>query len=349
MDCLRRYVRETSLRIAAADVLRALPLPQVSDRLSWLAEAVLQAALDFARRELASRFGLPRRADGGEASCAVIAYGKLGALEMGYGSDLDLVFVHDAEPGDAETTGGDRSLPASVWMARLAQKVVTLLATQTHLGRAYEVDVQLRPNGHAGLPVVTLAAFASYQAEKAWTWEHQALTRARAVAGPADLMAVFERIRLDVLTRPRDVAALKTEIAAMREKMRAHLDRPPAGFWDVKQGWGGLVDVEFLVQHAVLRHAPAQPAVAAHPDVWRQLDALAVAGCWPAAQATRLLDIQRQYRAWRHRAVLAGKAPLAPATAFAAEREWVMVLWHDTFGEAVHPAAAAAIPASLPP
>lgn len=332
MDLLRRYVRETTLRIAAADIVHALPLPRVSDRLTWLAEATIEAAVRFAERDLKAKYGSCRRADGGPAEFAVLGYGKLGALEMGYGSDLDLVFIHDADPPDVETEGGEKALTQSAWMARLAQRVMHLLSTQTHLGRAYEVDIALRPNGGSGLPVVSTGAFVDYQQRSAWTWEHQALTRARVVVGSEKLEKFFNTLRHEVLIAERDGATLTREIAAMREKMRAHLNKPAPGRWDLKQGEGGLVDVEFLVQHAVLTHAAAHPTVILHTDVWRQLEALEKAGCWPATTAYALLDTQREYRAWRHRAMLGGEPMDAPEESFANQRALVATLWQQQFG-----------------
>jgi len=331
MDLLRRYVRETTLRIAAADIVHALPLPRVSDCLTWLAEAAVEAAVRFAERDLESRYGRCRRADGAAAEFAVLGYGKLGALEMGYGSDIDLVFLHDADPPDVETQGGEKSLTQSAWMARLAQRVMHLLTTQTHLGRVYEVDIELRPNGNSGLPVVSTGAFADYQTRSAWVWEHQALSRARMVVGSMQIEQVFEQLRYAVLTAERDPVALTREIAEMREKMRVHLNKPAPGRWDIKQGEGGLVDVEFLVQHAVLLYAAEHPTVIRFTDVWRQLEALEKAGCWPATSAYALLDVQREYRAWRHHAMLRGESMDAPSDAFSTQRALVARLWQQSF------------------
>ena len=332
MDLLRRYVRETTLRIAAADIVHALPLPRVSDRLTWLAEAAVEAAVQFAERDLKARYGACHRADGTAAEFAVLGYGKLGALEMGYGSDLDVVFLHDADPPDVESIGGEKSLSQSAWMARLSQRVMHLLTTLTHLGRAYEVDLALRPNGNSGLPVVSTGAFVDYQRRSAWTWEHQALSRARVVVGSSRMVKLFESLRREVLTTERDPEKLRSEIVQMREKMRAHLNKPAAGRWDIKQGEGGLIDVEFLVQHAVLAHAAEHPTVIAHTDVWRQLEALEKAGCWPATSAYSLLEVQREYRAWRHRAMLRGEAMDAPQDMFTAQRALVTGLWQQHLG-----------------
>lgn len=348
MNLLRQEVREARLRIAAASAVASLPLVKVSDGLTWLAEAALEAAIRFAWRAMQQAHGQPQRADGQAARFAAIGYGKLGALEMGFGSDLDLVFLHDAEPPEADTVAlipthafasgrpapAIRPLPQSTWMGRLAQKILGLLTTQTHLGRAYEVDLQLRPNGSTGLPVVTLAAFTSYQNEQAWTWEHQALTRARFVAGDERLGAAFAAVRLQVLCRPRDAAALRPEIANMREKMRAHLGRSKAGRWDIKHGPGGLVDVEFLVAYWVLLHAHACPEVVEHPDIWRQSEALAGAGLLSAQAAEDLLNAQRSYRSALHERSLQGIGSDAEDEAFLAERATISALWQQTFIDA---------------
>jgi glutamate-ammonia-ligase adenylyltransferase len=214
-------------------------------------------------------------------------------------------------------------------MARLAQRVMHLVSTQTHLGRAYEIDIALRPNGSSGLPVVSIGSFMDYQRSAAWTWEHQALTRARVVVGSAKLTRFFESLRQEVLSGEREPVSLAREILAMREKMRTHLDRPPEGFWDLKQGEGGLVDVEFLVQHAVLMHAAEHPTVVRYTDVWRQLEALEKAGCWPATKAYALLDAQRDFRARQHRAMLAGSSRFADADELVEARALVSHYWQE--------------------
>lgn len=186
--------------------------------------------------------------------------------------------------------------------------------------------MQLRPNGSSGLPVVTLAAFADYQREKAWTWEHQALSRARHIAGTPALGEAFETIRREVLCQPRDPEKLRHEITDMRARMRAHLDKPKSGRWDVKQGVGGLIDVEFLVQYLVLASAATHPDVVRWPDVWRQLDALVAAGLLPAGEAAALLDAQRSYRAHLHRQLLRGEPADAAATDFESQRGAVLAI-----------------------
>ena len=333
MTTLRLFRQETMMRIAAADVVKALPLVKVSDRLTWLAEVILAKALARTREELDAEFGLPKRADGRPAAFAVIAYGKFGGIEMGYGSDLDIVFLHDCDALSADTRGGRRKLANETWLARLAQRIVSMLSTQTAAGRAYEVDLELRPDGRRGMTVSSFDNFAQYQMNSAWIWEHQALTRSRPVAGDARLIEAFEKLRRDVVTRERDPARLKKEVREMREKMRAHLDKKEEGRFNVKQGEGGLTDIEFVTQYLVLRHAHAHPGLAVWSDNWRQAEALVAAGVLTPAQASVLIDTYREYRAFLHERDLQQAETMADDSRFEAARQKVRALWNDTFGE----------------
>ncbi|HWI25312.1 MAG TPA: bifunctional [glutamate--ammonia ligase]-adenylyl-L-tyrosine phosphorylase/[glutamate--ammonia-ligase] adenylyltransferase, partial [Lysobacter sp.] len=241
-----------SFRIALA-TLDARQTAQCSARqLAWLADAVVAVVLELAQREVARAHGSIR-----DARFAVLGYGSLGGEELGFGSDLDLVFLYDAS-GDAMSDGA-RALDAPRWFARLAQKIVALLGTVTGAGRLYETDVRLRPDGAKGLLVSSLASFADYQRERAWTWEHQALVRARGIAGEASLLSAFDGVRSEVLSRTRDTAQLRADIVDMRRRMRAELDRSDAIRFDLKQGAGGLVDLEFLLQCLVLGEASRYP------------------------------------------------------------------------------------------
>lgn len=332
MDVLRRYRSEVTVRIAAADVAGVLPLVKVSDHLTWLAEVVLEAGLDRARGELESQYGSLRREDGGFAEMGAIAYGKFGGIELGYGSDLDLVFVHEDVPVEAETSGGTRALYAPAYFARLSQRVVHWLSTLTPAGRAYEVDLELRPSGQSGAPASSISGFARYQREQAWTWEHQALTRARLAAGPERLAAAFQELRREVLCRPREPGKLAKEIVEMRDKMRAHLEKRRPGLWDVKQGEGGVIDCEFLTQFLVLRDAHREPALVAWSDNWRQLDALAQAGSLDAETRDRLIECYRAYRAFSHACALQSEEGLAPEADFRTQREMVQMIWKRLLG-----------------
>jgi glutamate-ammonia-ligase adenylyltransferase len=327
MNALRLFRQEMMLRVAASDLVQALPLVKVSDRLTWLAEVVLQKALALNWAEMAQDWGTPRRADGAAAGFAVIAYGKFGGIEMGYGSDVDIVFLHDCDALEGDSAGGPRSLPNEVWLSRLAQRIINWLSTQTSAGRAYEVDLELRPDGRRGLTVNTLRGFAQYQLENAWTWEHQALTRARAVAGEPRLQQAFAQLRREVLVRPRDAEALRRDVRQMRARMRQHLDRSRDGVFDVKQGEGGLTDIEFLTQYLVLRHAHAHPALADWSDNWRQTDALVAAGVLDAAPAQVLVETYRAYRAWLHARDLQQADHLADDSQFKEQRAAIRALW----------------------
>ncbi|MDD3764200.1 MAG: bifunctional [glutamate--ammonia ligase]-adenylyl-L-tyrosine phosphorylase/[glutamate--ammonia-ligase] adenylyltransferase [Nevskiales bacterium] len=333
MDALRQFQKEVTLRVAAADLVGALKLVAVSDRLTWLAEVIVDHALRMAWAEMRAQYGQPLRSDGVAAGFAVIAYGKFGGIELGYGSDLDLVFLHDCDQLAGETQGGPRSIDNGTFYARLAQRLINWLSTQTAAGRAYEVDMELRPNGRSGLLVSSLNSFSDYQRNEAWTWEHQALTRARFVAGSPDIGAAFAQIRREVLVRPRDDARLRREIADMRAKMRANLDKSSAEAWDIKQGAGGLIDIEFVTQYLVLRDAHAHAEVVEWSDNWRQLEALQRVGSIGADDVARLIDCYRRYRTWAHSRALLDATTLTPADAFESERGAVIALRRQILGE----------------
>ena len=222
MEALRQFQQSSVLRIAVCDLNGVLPLIEVSNRLTDVAELALEQVLSLARAQLEQRHGAARNVQG-RAGFAVIGYGKLGGLELGYDSDLDLVFLHDAE--DDAPTGGARPIAKSVFFARLASRMLHFLSTQTHSGTLYQVDTRLRPDGSKGLLVWNLDAFADYQRGHAWTWEHQAILRARPVGGDAQVAAGFAQIRRDVLCAERDPEALRRDVIDMRERMRRELSR----------------------------------------------------------------------------------------------------------------------------
>src|SRR5690606_1256265 len=270
-----------SFRIALATLDGRMAAVDSARQLAWLADGVVDAVLALARRDMEAAHGaLP----GG--AFAAVGYGSLGGEELGIGSDLDLVFLYEA-PADARSDGA-RPLEAQRWCARLAQKVVLLLGTQTGAGRLYEVDVRLRPDGASGLLVSPLSAYGAYQRERAWTWEHQALVRARFVAGDDRLRGGFEAVRSDTLGRARERVALQEDVAAMRARMRASLDRSSPALFDLKQGEGGLVDLEFLLQYLVLDGAAREPALLAPRSTPALLEACARAGALDAAAADAL-------------------------------------------------------------
>ena len=225
--------------------------------LSDAAEVVIDRVVGLAERDVASRHG---RLPGG--GVAVIGYGSLGGAELGFASDLDLVFVYDGRFAQAESDG-ERPLEGSRYCARIAQRVVHWLTTQTHAGKLYDVDVRLRPDGAKGLLVVGIDAFEEYQRDRAWIWETQALVRARPISGDADLVRRFRETRSAVLSRARDADDVRAQIASMRERWRGERDRSTAAMLDLKQGAGALLDIEFILQTLVLLQAHAKPELLA--------------------------------------------------------------------------------------
>lgn len=283
LQALNEKRHALSFRIALA-VLDARQSASDSTRqLAWLADAVVAIVLRLGIAETEAAHG---QVPG--ARFAVLGYGSLGGEELGFGSDLDLVFLYDA--ADGAQSDGARPLEASRYYARLAQKLVALLGTPTAAGKLYEIDVRLRPDGAKGLLVSTLASFSDYQRERAWTWEHQALVRARGCAGDAALLSAFEQVRSATLSRPRDLQKLREDVIAMRARMRAELDRSDAARFDLKQGEGGLVDLEFLLQFLVLRDSQAYAALLSPRDTHGLIAAARAAGLFDDADSNALLD-----------------------------------------------------------
>jgi len=327
MDALRRFAQSATLRIAAADVSRSVPLMIVSDNLTELAEVVLDAALDMAWQQMIARYGTPRDDDGERQGFAVIAYGKLGGLELGYTSDLDLVFLYDGPT--EKMTDGARELTHQAFFTRLAQRLIHVLSTQTAAGRAYEIDMRLRPSGKAGLMVTHIDAFERYQHEKAWTWEHQALVRARFVAGASDLGARFGTIRQQVLALPREVGELAGQVRDMRDRMRKAKDESTADRADVKQMSGGLIDIEFIAQFSALRQGHYCPELLLFTDAIRILETLESAGIAEYEDVRTLTHAYRQYRQQIHADSLQRQRAMIDADRWADQRRAVARIWQE--------------------
>jgi [glutamine synthetase] adenylyltransferase / [glutamine synthetase]-adenylyl-L-tyrosine phosphorylase len=345
LDRLRQYKQVQTLRVAAADIMGHLPLMKVSDHLTWLAEVLLDKVLELSWNLMVERHGEPwcgpestRR----RARFAIIGYGKLGGLELGYGSDLDVVFLHDSDGESARTTG-PRVIDNSEFFGRVAQRVVHLLGAFTPAGRLYEVDTRLRPSGASGLLVSSLDAFARYQEGSAWTWEHQALVRARFVAGDQELGERFAEVRRRILARPRDQEALRAQVVEMRAKMLAeHASRDPDVF-DLKRDRGGITDIEFMVQYWVLAKADEFPELCTWPDKVRTLEVLGQVGVITPELGNALADAYRDMRNRIHRQTLAGAGSWLtnPPEDLRALRRQVMATWDELFGDV---AAEAAMP-----
>ncbi|MCW8917878.1 MAG: bifunctional [glutamate--ammonia ligase]-adenylyl-L-tyrosine phosphorylase/[glutamate--ammonia-ligase] adenylyltransferase [Gammaproteobacteria bacterium] len=328
MEALRHIKQAHVLRVAAADVMEAVPLMVVSDHLTDIAEVMVEAAFDLAWRHLVARHGRPESCDARvcDTGFAVIAYGKMGGLELGYGSDLDIVFLHSNE-SEGKVTGGERPLDNAVFYARLAQRMIHILHTRTAAGELYEIDTRLRPSGASGLLVSSVDAFAEYQRGQAWTWEHQALVRARFITGDAGIARAFQAVRNEILCRVRDEATLRREVREMREKMRASLSRGESGKFDLKQDPGGIADIEFMVQYGVLAWAHAHPALLHWSDNIRLLETLAQCGLISEAQSNLLCDAYRAFRARAHRLTLQLQPALVAEEEFCELRAGVCALW----------------------
>ncbi|MGL5949781.1 MAG: bifunctional [glutamate--ammonia ligase]-adenylyl-L-tyrosine phosphorylase/[glutamate--ammonia-ligase] adenylyltransferase, partial [Aeromonas sp.] len=329
MEALRQFKQIALLRIVAADIAGALPLMRVSDHLTFLAEAIIAQVVTLAWQSLTARYGAPPRAadeSAGEVhGFAVVAYGKLGGLELGYGSDLDLVFLH--RNADSAVTDGAKPIDARQFYLRLAQRILHLFSTRTASGLLYEVDMRLRPSGEAGLLVSAFSAYRDYQLNQAWTWEHQALVRARCIFASADLAAQFKALRSEVLTRPRDKAQLAAEVSAMREKMRTHLLTVDATVFDLKQSPGGMVDIEFIAQFLVLAHSQAQPQLCVWSDNVRIFAAAVAAELLTPMQAEQLTKSYVLIRDAAHRLTLSAHSRKAAADVLAEQRAQVIALW----------------------
>lgn len=329
-DALRRFQNAAVFRVALADLDRRLPLMKVSDRLTDIAELVLQRALHLVWDELLERQRGPMATtDVVAPGFLVLGYGKLGGLELAYGSDLDLVFLYDADLAWAQ----DKLEDGVVFYNRLGRRLANFLSMQTPAGRLYEVDMRLRPSGQAGLLVSSFQAFSQYQEQNAWTWEHQALLRARPVAGDQRLASRFDELRSEVLTRHIAENGLAEQVSRMRSKMRRELSRSASGQFDIKQDAGGIADIEFLVQYLVLREARRNEQLIAWPDNMRQLEALSAGGVLEADQAGLLMETYLAYRQRLHHLSLEGSGGVVDGKEFLAQASAVSVLWQELIGE----------------
>jgi len=326
LEALRQFKQAQLLRVAAADIAGTLPVMKVSDHLTWLAEAMIDAVVQQAWTQMVARFGQPKHLRDREGrGFAVVGYGKLGGWELGYSSDLDLVFLHDC-PADV-MTDGEREIDGRQFYLRLAQRIMHLFSTRTSSGILYEVDARLRPSGAAGMLVTTADAFADYQQNEAWTWEHQALVRARVVYGDPQLKSRFDEIRRTILMTPRDGEKLQTEVREMREKMRAHLGNKHRERFDLKADAGGITDIEFIAQYLVLGHAHQKPKLTRWSDNVRILELLAQNDIMDEQEAQALTHAYTTLRDALHHLALQEQPGHVPETEFAEEREQVSASW----------------------
>lgn len=329
INALRQFKQAILLRVAAADILGALPVMKVSDHLTNLAEAIIEAVVNLAWKQVSARFGTPQHLQDNQKGFLVIGYGKLGGIELGYKSDLDLVFLYESVEG--ETVGGKKIIDSNQFYLRLAQKIVSIFSLNTNAGILYDIDMRLRPSGDSGLLGCSLAAFENYQLHEAWTWEKQALVRSRAVFGESTLRNKFEEIRQKVLSAPRDVEALKQDIVEMREKMFTHLSHSKEGEFNLKTDRGGITDIEFIAQYLMLANAPKNPALTKWSDNVRIFDSLFEAEIITSKDCKQLKQCYVELRNKIHHLNLVGKPAVVSVNEFIEERAIIKEFWKSLF------------------
>ncbi|OTG67358.1 bifunctional [glutamate--ammonia ligase]-adenylyl-L-tyrosine phosphorylase/[glutamate--ammonia-ligase] adenylyltransferase [Acinetobacter silvestris] len=334
MRVLRLFKKSNVLTVAASDVLAESPLMKVSDALTDIAEVSVSATLNLAYQTVAKKHGYPLDVEGNRCSLShlafvVVGYGKVGGIELGYGSDLDLVFIHYMD--EQADTDGHKVISGFEFAMRVAQKFMSLMTTQTLDGRVYEIDTRLRPSGEAGLLVTSLKAFEQYQIKRAWVWEHQALVRARSIAGEQTLRDKFEQLRCRILTLPRDEQTVRAEVLKMRQKMKDHLgsskEQKKDGIFHLKQDAGGIVDIEFMAQYAVLAWSGTNKDLAHYSDNVRILEDAAKAGYLSSNDVSALIQAYLSERAESHRLALANHSMQVSAADWRDTREVVCKLW----------------------
>ena len=333
MDRLRQFKRQMVFTVAMLDVFYAEPVETVSDYLTELADTLLQKILGFSWQAMVEKYGEPACIVDGEVfkpAMSVVAYGKMGGNELGYGSDLDVIFLHNSS-GEKQYTSGEKCIDNQSFFARVAQRVIHFMNTRTYSGILYEVDTRLRPDGQSGLMVSSISAFEAYQHDKAWTWEHQALIRARFVTGNALIAQEFDRIRSSVLRQQRDVTALLQEVVDMREKMRTHLASRSTDF-DIKQDAGGLVDIEFMTQAGVLLNAHQHADCIRHTATLELIKELTKVGWYSEEEAESIADAYRYFRKLKNWQNLGCEADIS---AVAEHRDKVISVWQRLMPDAV--------------
>lgn len=320
MNLMRDLQHQITFQLLAQDLEGVLTVEHLADRLSSLADMLLAETIYRVWPLVQPK---NKRADLAPPRFAIIAYGKLGGKEIGYASDLDLVFLYN-DPCDDD---------ASEIYAKLGRRMSSWLSTMTSSGRLYEIDLRLRPDGDAGLLAVSVDAFSQYQTQHAWAWEHQAITRARFVAGDTEIGQRFDQIRQQVLLLPRDPEAFKTEVRSMREKIGAGHPNRSADF-DLKHDRGGMVDVEFITQYLVLCYARQYPVLLENLGNIALLRLAAEVGLIPAGLAPRVADAYRAFRKWQHALRLQGaEKARVPREQLLDERAAVRELWNTVIGD----------------
>ncbi len=330
IDALRQFKQSIFFQIAAADILEALPVMKVSDHLTYLAQSLMQEVVDFAWQQVTQRFGVPQGLPQNQKGFLIVAYGKLGGIELGYKSDLDVVFLFDNQY-QGETQGGRRCIDNALFYAKLTQKIISLFTLRTASGQLYDLDIRLRPEGDSGLICCSLQSFAHYQQKEAWTWETQALVRSRAICGDKALQAQFETLRQQILTTARNKKDLRQDVRAMREKMwQSHSTHS----FHLKTDRGGITDIEFIAQYLVLANAPNYPHLAKWSDNVRIFENILQAGnILPNETCIYLIHCYKAFRNQIHHQNLMGTTAYTDENMFAKERKFIQSLWQDLFSD----------------
>ncbi|MBN2647438.1 MAG: bifunctional [glutamate--ammonia ligase]-adenylyl-L-tyrosine phosphorylase/[glutamate--ammonia-ligase] adenylyltransferase [Thiotrichales bacterium] len=331
MQDLRQWRHAQVFKVAAADVTGNVPIMKVSDYLTWIAEAALKVTVEFAWRWMQHKNGLPGGLSSGAANpMLVLGYGKLGGIELGYGSDLDVVMLyHGAQPSGQALSKQGKALDNALYFIRMGQKVVSLITTLMPAGVLYELDTRLRPNGASGMMVVGFEEFCHYITDKAWTWEHQALVRARAVVANPQAEQAFENFKRQFICQARVLSSLRFEVVEMRQKMQNSLDTSNEAWFDLKQGAGGIVDIEFMMQYLVLGYAQTYPDLVEFSDNMRILEKVAQHQLLAQVQVEGLMNAYQVYRSKYHRLSLQNEKPLVAQSCYEAERTLVSAVWQQ--------------------
>jgi glutamate-ammonia-ligase adenylyltransferase len=330
MDALRQAKQALQLKIAAADISNVLELMNVSDHLSALAEAIIHEVIGLAWYQLTQKHGKPEGTSVENTGFGVMAYGKLGGEELGYGSDLDLVFVTDSTYEGV--TDGNKPIEVQQFYLRLAQRVLHLFTTRTTAGVLYDVDLRLRPSGQSGLLVTRVKSYARYLHDDAWTWELQALVRARPVYGSNSIRDTLMDIRRAALMQPRDDESLKKDIVSMRRKMKHHLSASRMDAFDLKQDDGGIADIEFITQYLVLKYAHTHPSLCRYSDNIRLLTEAQQEHLLDDVDAQNLVNAFQIFRCESHALALQGEQLLEKHN-LDAERQAVIRCWNKLLGD----------------
>ena len=332
LDVLRLFKREQTIVIATAELAEEIDTIQVSAYLSELAEILLEAVYALARKTIEAQYGQAQYKENGEiriADFTIIGYGKLGSREMHYQSDLDVIFLHNSR-GEAQQSSGPKVIDNSFYFARLAQKIISMTSVLIASGKLYEIDSRLRPEGSSGLLVSSATAYLKYQQEKAWTWEHQALVRARPVAGNSTLGDSFNDMRIKILKQPRNAEKLAHEIVEMREKMYQTKRPPEDEVKSLKHSRGCMIDIEFMVQYWALLHANKVACICSYSDNIGLLSELIRLNIISSSQS-KLIDIYLTYHRYLHETVLQNKPAEIASEIIESEVAQVQQSWKACF------------------